>query len=206
MIWLSTVWPDLRCDVELAGQNGQPQQHGAQDRSEQELGALGPGHPGLLEQGHAVGDGLDPGQGTAPGRERLEHQQDRDRFDGAGGHQRVPGLRLTQAQGVDQADGNDGQQPDDEDEGRDEKGTGPLPQPAEIEHGDDQEDAQAHRDHVGRRGGKGRGQLTDAGGDGDGHGEGVVDDQRRSRPTCWPDGRSCRGRRRRRLPRGDRRR
>ncbi len=56
-----------RFDVELAGQNGQPQQHDAQDGSEQELGTLGPFHPGLLEQGHSVGYGLDPGEGAAPG-------------------------------------------------------------------------------------------------------------------------------------------
>ncbi len=86
-------------------------------------------------------------------------------------------LRLAQAQGVNEPDGNDGQEPDDEDEGGDEKGPCPFAQPTEIERGDEEEDAQAHRDHVGRGGGKSRRQLADAGGDGYGDGEGVVHDE-----------------------------
>ena len=34
-------------------------------------------HDGLLERGHAVGDGLDAGDRCAAGRERVEHDVER---------------------------------------------------------------------------------------------------------------------------------
>ena len=84
---------------------------------------------------------------------------------------------VSPAQGMDQADADDGQEADDEDDGGQEKGTGALPQSSQVEDGDEQEDAQAHLDRVMRRGGKGRGEGAHAGGDGDGHRQGVVDDE-----------------------------
>ena len=120
-----------------------------------------------------------PVRALQPAEKALSTSRMETASDGAVATRGCPGLGCSQAQGMDQPDGNDGQEPDDEHEGGDEEGACPLAQPAEIERGDDQQDPQAHRDHVGSGGREGRGQLTDAGGDRDGDGQGVVDDQRR---------------------------
>ena len=54
-----------RPDVPASGQNGQAQQHCAQDDAEEQFCSLGPSCPGLLEQRDAVGDRLHTGQGAA---------------------------------------------------------------------------------------------------------------------------------------------
>ena len=95
-------------DVPAAGQHGQAEQHDAEDHAEQQLGALGPDHPGLLEQRDAVGDRLHAGERAATGREGLEHQQHADRLEPVGGQEGVTGLGRVERQRVDQPDGDDG--------------------------------------------------------------------------------------------------
>ena len=137
--------PAARPDVPAPGQDGQSEEHGAQDESEQHLGALGPHGPGLAEERDAVGDGLDAGQRAAAGGEGLEDEQERHRLEPGGGQLGRPELRLVQAQRVDQPDHDDGEQPHDEHHGRQQEGPGRLAQAAQVEHGDEDEDAQAQR-------------------------------------------------------------
>ena len=172
--------PGTRLHMELVGEEGQAEQHHSQDGAEQQLGPLGPDHAGFTEERDAVGDGFDTGQCAAAGRERLEDQQHADRLHCVGGDQGFPRLGGSQAERVDHADGNDREQPHDEDHGGQQKDPSTLAEAAEIEHGDDQEDAQAHRNRVAGSGGKGRGELSHPGGDGDSHRQCVVDDQRGS--------------------------
>ena len=79
---------------------------------------------------------------------------------------------------MDQADGDDGQQPDDEHEGGYQEGAGALAQAPEVEGGDDEQDPQAYLDRVRRGRRKGGCERTHARGDGDRHCQGVVHDQR----------------------------
>ena len=86
-----------RAHVPPTGQHGQAEQHGPEDHPEQQLGPLGPDHPGLLEERHPVGDGLHPGEGAAARGEGLQHEQDADRLQPVGGQQGAAGQRLRAA-------------------------------------------------------------------------------------------------------------
>ena len=101
-------------DVPASGQDRQAQQHEPQDHPKQELGTLGPDHPGFFEEGHAVGDCLDPGERAAPRGERLEDQQQADDLQTVSTQERMTGLWNIEGQRVDQADGDNGQQAEDE--------------------------------------------------------------------------------------------
>ena len=68
-------------DVPALGQDGEAEQHGAEDEAEQDFGPLGPHGPRLPEQGHPVGDRLHAGQRAAPGGEGLEDQEERHRLE-----------------------------------------------------------------------------------------------------------------------------
>ena len=127
------------------GQDGETEQHRAEDEAEQHLGPLGPDGPGLSEQRHPVGDRLHAGQGAATGREGLEDEQDGHRLQAVRGDLRRPRLGLVEPERVDEADGDDGQEPDDEQHRRQEEGAGRLPKAAQVEHGDEEEDPQAER-------------------------------------------------------------
>jgi hypothetical protein len=109
MIWLNTVWPVLGCTWNFLLEHGEAQQHHAQDRTRQQLGALGPNDPGLLEEGHTVGNGLHPGEGAAAGREGLQHQEDAHGLDVCESTSECPIWACMQAERVDQANGDDGQ-------------------------------------------------------------------------------------------------
>ena len=145
---------------------------------EQHLGPLGPDRPGFPEQRHPVGDRLHAGQRTPPGGECIEDEQDGHRLEARRRQLRRPRLWLVEAEGVDEADGDDGQESDDEHRRGQQEGARRLAQAAQVEHHDEQEDPQAQRDGgpVERR--EGRLEAGDSGGDGDGDGQRVVDDQR----------------------------
>ncbi len=72
-------------DLPALGQDGKAEQHGAEDHAEEHLGPLGPHHPGFAEQRNAVGDGLDPGERAASGREGSQDEEDRHRLEAARG-------------------------------------------------------------------------------------------------------------------------
>src|ERR1039458_9797489 len=91
-------------DVPASGQDRQAQQHEPQDHPEQEFGTPGPDHPGFFEEGHAVGDCLDPGERAAPRGERLEDQQQADDLQTVSTQERMTGLWNIEGQRVDQAD------------------------------------------------------------------------------------------------------
>ena len=58
-------------DVAAAGEDGQPEEHRAEDDAQQKLGPLGPHDPRLFEQRDPVRDRLHAGERAAPGREGL---------------------------------------------------------------------------------------------------------------------------------------
>ncbi len=118
-----------------------------------------------------------PVERAAPRREGLEDQQERHSLEPGGGYLGRPELRLADAQGVDQPDHDDGEQPHDEHHGRQQEGPGGLAQAAQVEHGDEGEDGQAQR-HGGPAEARVRGlERRHPGGDGDGDRERVVDHQ-----------------------------
>ena len=137
--------PRAGADVPALGQNGESEQHGAEDDAEQQLGRLGAPRPRFAEQRDSVGDGLDAGQRAASGRESLEDEQERDRLE-PGGRQ-LGGSRqgLPETERVNEADGDDGQQSDDEHHRRQQEGPGGLAEAAEVEDRDDEQDAEAQR-------------------------------------------------------------
>ncbi len=103
-------------DVEAHRQGGEPQEHRAQDHPEHRLGAFGPDLTGLAEQGHAVGDGLDPGEGAASRREGPQDQEDPYRLEPVGGGGGVPELWRMEGEGMDEADDDDAEHAHDEDQ------------------------------------------------------------------------------------------
>ena len=88
-----------------------------------------------------------------------------------------PGLRDVEGQGMDEPDGDDGEQAHDEDHRGEQERPCRLTQTTDVEHRDDDQDAQAQQHRMRRQGGKGGHESPHAGGDGHRHGEGVVDDQ-----------------------------
>ena len=80
---------------------------------------------------------------------------------------------------MDEADGDDGQQPDDEDHRGQQEGARRLAQAAQVEQHDEEKDPQAQRNGGAVQRREGRLEPGDTGGDGDGDGERVVDDERR---------------------------
>ncbi len=119
-----------------------------------------------------------PVERAAAGGEGLEDEQDGDRLQPRGRQLRRPLLGLVEPEGMDEADGDDGQETDDEHHRRQQEGARRLAEAPQVEHHDEEEDAQAQRHRGPVQGGKGRLEPGDAGRDGDGDGEGVVDDQR----------------------------
>ena len=190
--------PRSGADVPALREHRQAEQHGAEDDAEQHLGPLGPHGPWLAEQRHAVGDRLDAGERAAPGREGLQDEQDGDRLESARGQLRRAELLLVQAEGMDEADGDDGEQAEDEDQRGQQEGTGRLAQAAQVEHRDDEEDAEAERDGGTGKRGEGGGERGHTGRDGDGDGQRVVDHERRRRRPGWCGRRGWPGTRRRR--------
>jgi hypothetical protein len=79
---------------------------------------------------------------------------------------------------VKQADGDDGQQAEDEKHGWKEKRPGRFSKSAQIHEGNEGEESEAERNGGRSQAWKSRRQCADSGCDGDGNGECVVDDQR----------------------------
>ena len=78
---------------------------------------------------------------------------------------------------MDQPDGDDREQADDEEQGREQEGPGRFAQASQVENGDDRQDAEADRDGGGADAGEGGCQRPHPGGDRHGDGQGVVNDQ-----------------------------
>jgi hypothetical protein len=55
-------------------------------------------------------------------------------------------LRLAETERVDKTDGDDGQQADNEEQGRQQEGPSSFAEAAQVEHHDEEEDPQAERD------------------------------------------------------------
>jgi hypothetical protein len=66
--------------MELADQDGEPEQHRAEQDAQPHLGVLRPADPRRAERGDGIRDRLHPGQRGAAGRERLQQQQQADRL------------------------------------------------------------------------------------------------------------------------------
>jgi hypothetical protein len=66
--------------VLAADQHRQPDQHRAEQRTEHQLGPLGALSARLAEGGDPVGDGFDPGQRRAAGREGLQDHNRAERL------------------------------------------------------------------------------------------------------------------------------
>ena len=168
---------------------------------EQELGPLGPGHPGLLEQRDAVGDRLHPGQRAAPGRERLEHQQHAHRLQRVRGSSERPGWGGCSASGWIRPMAMMASSPTMNTHGREQERPCGSPRPRRLSTVITARMPRQIGTVCRGRGREGRGQRAHPGGDGDGDGQRVVDDeggagdQADLRARSWPATR----RRRRRL-------
>ena len=144
------------------GQHRQAQQHHAEDHAEQHLGPLGPGLTrGSLNSGTPLAIASTPVSALHPAEKAFRTSSTLTASSGTRGQQRTAGQWGVQGQRVDQADDDDGQQADDEDHRGQQERPGRLPQAAQVEHGDNGEDAQADR-HRGRGRGTGKAEVSAA--------------------------------------------
>ena len=165
----------VRHHVELADQDPQPDQHGAEQDAEPHLRVLRAARPRLAELRHGVRDRLHPGQCRAAGGKRLQQQQDADRLGGRAD------LMVERHRGVgtDQAADDHRRHRQDEQQRRDREDLRRLRDAPQVQAGDEGEHGQAQPDpgaiEHGERGVEG----LDAGRHADGRVQHVVDDQRR---------------------------
>jgi hypothetical protein len=141
--------------------------------------ALGIFHGGFAERFDAVTDGFDAGESGATAGESFEQEPDRDGLCGGGRRRQRREWRRMSAGSDDviDANGDGGGQCADEKIGGEHEGEAGFAQAAEIEDGDDNENADAESDGVRLKTRNGGDERADSGGDTDGRGENVVGEQ-----------------------------
>ena len=87
-----------------------------------------------------------PVERAASGREGAQDEEDGHRLEAARRELGLTHRCFVQTEWMDEPDRNDGEETDDEDHGGEQEGPGGLTQAAQVEQGDDDQDAQAERD------------------------------------------------------------
>ena len=160
-------------------QDRDPDQHDAEQRAEEKLGALG--GPGAAEGRSTVGDRLDTSDSRAARRERLQDQHDPER---GGCLDREARADIGNGMGLKWGHDDHHQRAHDEDRSGNHQELGRLADPEEVDEGQNREAGERHRhEMVGQRR-EGAAEAGRAGGEADRHGEHVIDHQRACRQEC----------------------
>ncbi len=169
-----------RNGLDMARQDGDAQEKDDQQRTHDHQRARGVAAARLLEGGYTVGDGLDAGQGCRAATESAQDEKESQRrgrvlqhLDPSDDPQRARGPAV-------EADGQRYKHHAQEEVGRHGEDRAALAHATQVDDGHERDDADSDDDPVGGQVGKGGHDLGHAGGDGHGHGQDVVGQQRRA--------------------------
>ena len=206
MIWLSTVCPVRGPMCQRLARTARPSSMAPRMRPSSTSVRLARTVRGSRKSGTPLAMASTPVSALHPAEKALRTSRNVTALSPVVGSLGRAELRLVEPERVDEADGDDGQQADDEEQGRQQEGPSRLAEAAQVEHHDEEEDPEAERDGGAVQAREGGLQGGDAGRDGDGDGQRVVDDQRRRGDEAACGRRSWPGTRRRpRRPSGRRR-
>ncbi len=157
-------------------ENGEADQHHPEQDAERDLGSLRGADPWLPERRHAVGDGLDTGDGGASGGKGSKEENEGDsrrRMD------RDRGADLGHRVGMKRPDDEDGEDADDEHQRRQHQEPRRLRDADEIDRGEQHEADETDHEQVGCQSREHAGETRCPGREADRDGEDVIDDERR---------------------------
>ena len=179
MIWLSTVWPVRGPMCQRLANTARPSSITPRMTPSSTSVRLARMTRGSRNSGTPLAIASTPVNALQPAEKALRMSRNVTAFSPSVGSCEVPSCFSFEPEGVDEADGDDGEQPDDEHHGRQQEGAGRLAETPQVEQRDEGQDPEAQGDG-GAESSDGKADCSDGhpGGDRDGHGERVVDDQR----------------------------